>query len=101
MFAELRYFESMVEFVPVLAAIMALSATASARDVDGMGRSNSTAMRFDTGTSVTVTVRARILRASASVGAGFGPPAPRLAPRRTTVSAADGRAVPALVYDFE
>ena len=48
-----------------------------------------------------MTVSARIVRASASVGAGLGPPAPGMVPRLTLVSAADGRAVPALVYDFE
>ena len=47
-----------------------------------------------------VTVRARIIRTAARVGAGLAPPAHMIA-RRTTVSAADGRLVPAMVYDFE
>ncbi|MDQ3074902.1 MAG: hypothetical protein M3Q88_04735 [Pseudomonadota bacterium] len=63
--------------------------------------SPASAVRFDSGAALSVTVRARIIRASAIIGADHGPPAPRMIPRRTTIIAADGRAVPALVYDFE
>jgi len=100
------YFPAMGMRVPPLAALMGLLTTATAapaaqplaqRGVD----STSPATRFEGGASATVTVSARIVRQSARVGAGRGPPAPHMVPRKATVSAADGRAVPALVYDFE
>ena len=53
------------------------------------------------GASAVFTVSARIIRSSARVGAGLGAPARGMTPRRTLVSASDGSAVPALVYDFE
>lgn len=86
----MRYFAAMM-FVPTLSALIASFAAAP----------QSPAVRHDTGPSVAVAVRARIIRSSARVGAGLAPPLPRMTPRRTTVSAADGRLVPALVYDFE
>ena len=64
------------------------------------GRSGAAALRYDWGSSTQFAARARIMR-SASVGAGLAPPRPRLVPRRTTVSASDGRPVAALVYDLE
>jgi len=67
------------------------------RGADSISR----ATRFEPGASATITVSARIVRQSARVGVGLGPPAPRMVPRQATVSAADGRAVPALVFDFE
>ena len=59
------------------------------------------ARRIDAGSSATATVSARIISGSARIGAGFAPPLARMAPRPTTLSAADGRPVAALVYDFE
>ena len=60
----------------------------------------STATRFDGG-SASVMVRARIVRDSASIGARFGPPVARMTPRTATLTAANGQARPALIYDFE
>ena len=60
----------------------------------------STATRFDGG-SASVMVSARIVRDSASIGARFGRPHPRMTPRPATLTAADGRPRPALIYDFE
>ena len=57
--------------------------------------------RYASGGSAQATVSARIINASARVGDGLAPPLPRMVPRRTTVSAADGGSVAALVYDFE
>ena len=93
--------------VPPLAALLGLlSITATAAPAAQVSPqpgadSISPARRFEAGTSATVTVSARIVRRSAIIGPGRGPPAPGMVPRETTVSAADGRAVPALVYDFE
>ena len=88
--------------VPSLAALIAVAApAAAARGADRAGPSGSPAIRFDSASSLQVTVGARIIGSSAKVGAGLAPPFRRMVPRRTTVSAADGRAVPALVYDFE
>ena len=85
-----------------VAALIAVSTTlAAAPDVGYTGASRSPAIRYEAGASLNVTVQARIIQTSASVGASLDPPAPRMVPRRTTVSAADGRAIPALVYDFE
>jgi hypothetical protein len=53
------------------------------------------------GASAMVGITARIIHTSAEVGAGRRPPARFMVPRRTTVSAADGRPVAAFVYDFE
>jgi hypothetical protein len=93
--------------VPPLAALLGLLSTtataapaappAAQRGADSM----SPATRFDGGASASFPVSARIIRQSASVGAGRGPPAPLMVARATSVTAADGRVVPALVYDFE
>ena len=94
----------MATIVPLLAALqMSVSPAVIAVPATIAGPSaaaGSTATRFS-GASVTATVRARIVRTSARIGAGLGPPAPRMTPRHATVTAADGAAVPALVYDFE
>lgn len=58
------------------------------------------ARRSAGGASATATISARIVSSSARVGAGLPPPA-NLVARAATVTAADGRAVPALIYDFE
>ena len=92
----MRYFRDMEMFVPSLAALIAVSAASP-----GAGTSRSTVIRHQPGAALDFTVSARIIRSSASIGAGFAPPAPRMVPRRTTVTAADGRPVAALVYDFE
>ncbi len=77
------------------------AAPAFARGSTGSdGTSGYAAHRF--GAPMTkVLVTARIVRASASIGRGYGPPAPRMKPRHTQVTAADGQSVAALVYDFE
>jgi hypothetical protein len=49
----------------------------------------------------TALVAARIIRASGNIGQRYGPPAARMKPRHAVVTAADGRSVTALVYDFE
>ena len=49
--------------------------------------------------SFTATVR--IITQSARIGRDLPPPQPNMVARRATVTAADGRAVPALIYDFE
>ena len=101
------YFPAMGMRVPPLAALLGLLSTTATAVPAGQSLAQggayavSPALRFEEGASATVTVSARIVRQSARVGAGLGPPAPRMVPREATVSAADGRAVPALVYDFE
>ena len=88
--------------IPSLAALIAVSAPAVvAPGAERAGGSRSPAIRYDIGSSAVIMVSARIIGASARVGAGRAPPLPRMVPRRTTVSAADGRPVAALVYDFE
>ena len=88
--------------VPSLVALIAVSAPAvAAPGAERAGGSRSTAIRYDSGSSAVITVSARIISASARVGVGRASPLPRMVPRRTTVSAADGRPVAALVYDFE
>ena len=95
----MRYFESMDLLVPTLAALIASSAAPA--PTTAHARHPGTSQRYDRGSSSRFTVRARIIRATARVGDGLAPPHPRMVPRRTTVSAADGRPVAALVYDFE
>ena len=97
----MRYFQVMEMLVPSLAALIAVSATAAPAPGSFAGASASTAIRHQSGASLEFTVSARIIRAWASIGAGFAPPASRMVPRRTTITAADGRLVAALVYDFE
>ena len=99
MFAAMRYFVVMAILVPTLTILAAaLVPTPAAK---GSAAPPSPAMRIEGGPSATVTVSARIISASARIGPSYGPPAPRMLARRTSVSAADGRAVAALVYDFE
>ena len=98
----MRYFLSMAVFIPILGALVASAASATNLPMDGgrpAGASGVSATRF-TGASATAQISVRII-ASASIGSGLGPPAPGMVPRRAMVSAADGRPVPALVYDFE
>ena len=100
------YFLAMGMRVPALAALVGwVSATATAAPALSPAQrgadSISPATRFEGGASASFTISARIVRQSARVGASLGPPAPRMVPRSATVSAADGRLVPALVYDFE
>jgi hypothetical protein len=91
------YFRVMAVVVPLLA----LAALATPTIGDGATRSSgATATRF-AGATATVRVSARIVRDSARIGASFGAPAPTMVARRMTLAAADGSAVPALVYDFE
>jgi len=100
----MRYFAVMGLFNPTLAMLIVVLPASAAAAAQASGRareSGSPAVRYDTGSSAQIIVRARITRASASVGAGLAPPMPRMVPRHTTVSAADGRPVAALVYDFE
>ena len=90
--------------VPSLVALIASSAAPAANAVRGgdfARPTNSPAMRHDNGSSATATISARIIRNSARIGAQHAPPLARMVPRPTTVSAADGRLVAALVYDFE
>jgi hypothetical protein len=84
-----------------LFSITATAALAAAPAAPRRTDSFSPATRFAGGATATATVTARIIRQSASVGGGRGPPAPLMAARATSVTAADGRVVPALVYDFE
>lgn len=101
-----RYFTIMSRFVilsTVIIACLGSSATiaaAAGRDPDRFVLGASPAQRLG-GTAATAFVTARIVRASASVGRDYGPPAPRMKPRQTSVTAADGRTVATVVYDFE
>ena len=103
----MRYFRLMGMRVPRYAALLGLfsitatSVQAAQPAAQRAADSISPATRFDRGASATFAVSARIIRQSARIGHGLGPPAPRMVARATLVSAADGRAVPALVYDFE
>ena len=94
----MRYSTAMSIRIPTLAAMIAFSASVAPAAERAHGPVS--AVRFNNGASGEVTVSARIIRTAARVGAGFAPPA-RMTARRTTVSAADGLFVPALVYDFE
>jgi hypothetical protein len=91
----------MAWIIPALAALLVTAANATPAAAAQRSDLRSPAMRAGTGASASATVSARIIRASARVGRGLGPPAPAMTPRRATVTAADGRAVAALVYDFE
>jgi membrane associated rhomboid family serine protease len=91
------YSPVMAMIVPALAALLAAAATPATAPLAGASMAST---RF-TGAAAVFSVSARIIRNSARVGAGFGPPRPAMQARATTVTAADGAAVPALVYDFE
>ncbi|MGI8931418.1 MAG: hypothetical protein ACR2FK_03425 [Sphingomicrobium sp.] len=84
-----------ISLVAALIAVSASPATAAVR-----AASASSAVRFDTRASAQATVGGRIINSLARGGADQPPPA-NMTARNTTVSAADGRLVPALVYDFE
>ena len=97
MLAAIRYPVAMAMFVSTLSL---LAAAATAPPLGAPVAQRSPTVRAEGG-AVSFTVSARIVSASASIGAAFGPPGPCMVARRTTVSAADGRLVAALVYDFE
>jgi len=84
--------------IPVVAAMIAVLASAAPAAERVAGPSS--AIRFDTRASAQATVGGRVINSSARVGADLAAPLNMIA-RRTTVSAADGSLVPALVYDFE
>jgi hypothetical protein len=85
----------------VFASLLALAALTAPTTGDGAIRSGGATVTRFSGASATVRISARIVRDSASIGASFGPPAPNMVARRTSLAAADGTAVPALVYDFQ
>jgi hypothetical protein len=91
------YFLAMAACLPLLALAALLAPTSS----DGQARSGAATATRVSGASATVRVSARIIRDSARVGASFGAPAPNMVARRMMLAAADGTAVPALVYDFQ
>ena len=101
------YFASMGLRVLPLAALagllpfIATAAPAAGPALQPAAASLGPATRFAGGRSAHFMVSARIIRQSARVGAAYGPAALGMVARATNVSAADGRAVPALVYDFE
>ena len=103
----MRYFAAMGIRVPLAAVMLgllpatALAAPATPPAAQRAANTIVSAVRFANGASATALVSARIIRQSARIGAGFAPPGPRMVPRTATVTAADGRPVPALVYDFE
>jgi hypothetical protein len=93
------YFRDMAALLPLL-ALAALTAPTIGDGATRASGATATATRF-AGATATVRVSARIVRDSARIGASFGAPAPTMVARRMTLAAADGSAVPALVYDFE
>ena len=60
----------------------------------------STAQRSPGGATAVATVSVRIISDSARIGPG-APPLPDMTPRASTIAAADGSQVAALIYDFE
>ena len=102
--ATMRYVAFMGMMFPVTAALLVVASPAVGRAVTvaaSDGGAPASALRFADGASASVTVSARIVRAAAIVGGDGAPPAPGMIARQATVTAADGRAVPALIYDFE
>ena len=100
----MRYLTGMALLVPRLAIVLAAfaaTAAAAAPATGGAIETRSPSSRYASGGSAQATVSARIINASARVGDGLAPPLARMVPRRTTVSAADGGSVAALIYDFE
>lgn len=95
----MRYPTAMALLMTFLVAMAAVPAAAG--QDDRAAAAPAPALRYTDGASATATVSARIISAPARVGAGFGPPMARMEARRTFVSAADGRAVAAVIYDFE
>jgi hypothetical protein len=90
------YFSAMAVFVPLLAFAALVAPT-----TDGAVRSGATTASRFSGAAATVRISARIVRDAARIGERFGAPAANMVARRTTLAAADGTAVPALVYDFQ
>lgn len=95
----MRYPTAMALLMTFLVAMAAVPAAAG--QDDRAAAAPTPALRYTDGASASATVSARIISAPARVGAGFGPPMARMEARRTFVSAADGRAVAAVIYDFE
>ena len=94
------YFGAMDAIIPTLGALLAAALQPTAGHGTPAAPGPASAVRFG-GASASATILARIIRSSARIGVGLGPPAKGMVARAMTVSAADGRAVPALVYDFE
>ena len=103
----MRYPAAMAMHGPSLAALLGIislgeaAAPAAQPAVHRGSDLRSTATRSEGGAIAHATVTARIVREVARVGRGLGPPAPHMVARAMSVSAADGRTVPALIYDFE
>jgi hypothetical protein len=85
--------------ISIVAAMIAVSASA-ATAAERMA-SVETAVRFDTRVSAQATARGRVISDYARVGAELPAPGTNMTARSTTVTAADGKLVPAIVYDFE
>ncbi len=94
----MRYLASMGMRISIVAALIAVSASATAAE---RVASADTAVRFETRASARATVGGRVISDYARVGAELPPPGVSMTARPTTVTAADGSLVPALVYDFE
>ena len=91
------YYHAMAALILPLALIAAAAAAAApmtASDAAGSAR-RSPAGEASFAASV------RIIANPARIGRDYPAPQPNMAARRATVTAADGRAVPALIYDFE
>lgn len=97
----MRYPTAMALLMTFLVAVAVAAVPAAAGQDDRAAAAPAPALRYTDGASASATVSARIISAPARVGAGFGPPMARMEARRTFVSAADGRAVAAIIYDFE
>jgi hypothetical protein len=85
--------------VLILPLMMIAAAATAAAPIVVPGASQS-ARRSPAG-EASFTVSARIIAQSARIGRDYPAPQPNMVARRATITAADGRAVPALVYDFE
>ena len=90
--AAMGYFAAMGLFVPTLAMLIAVLPASAAAAAQAAGPARASAR---------ATVGGRVINDAARIGAQLSPPAAHMIARRTTVSAADGTLVPALVYDFE
>jgi hypothetical protein len=85
----------------IFAAVIAASASAATATAAERTVSTETAVRFDTRVSAQATARGRVISDYARVGAELPAPGTNMTARSTTVTAADGTLVPALVYDYE
>ena len=83
----------------ILPLAMIAAAASAAAPITAPGASAS-ARRSPAG-EASFTVSARIIANSARIGRDYPAPRPNMVAKRATVTAADGRAVPALIYDFE